>query len=70
MAEPTLSSSHGNQEKSGIVSRVKESATAQLTTQKDRSTDALGSVARAVRSSSQKLRDESRGDREIRRGRC
>jgi hypothetical protein len=59
MAEPKLSSSHGSQEKSGIVSRVKESATAQLTTQKDRGTDALGSVAQAVRSSTQKLRDEN-----------
>lgn len=43
---------------SGIVNRVKESATAQLTNQKDRGTDALGSVAQAVRSSTQRLRDE------------
>ena len=42
----------------GIVNRVKESATAQLTNQKDRGTDALGSVAQAVRSSTQRLRDE------------
>jgi hypothetical protein len=61
MAEPTISSSQGRQEKSDIVSRVKESATAQLTTQKDRGTDALGSVAQAVRSSTQKLREENHG---------
>ena len=42
----------------GIVDRVKESATAQLTNQKDRGTDALGTVAQAVRSSTQRLRDE------------
>ena len=41
-----------------IVDRVKESAAAQLTNQKDRGTDALGSVAQAVRSSTQRLRDE------------
>src|SRR5688500_10691756 len=60
MAEPRpSSSSQGSQEKRDIVSRVKESATAQLTTQKDRGTDALGSVAQAVRSSTQKLREEN-----------
>jgi hypothetical protein len=58
MAEPRVSSSQGRPEKSGIVDRVKESATAQLTTQKDRGTDALGNVAQAVRSSTQKLREE------------
>ena len=42
----------------GIVNRVKASATAQLTTQKDRGIDALGSVTQAVRSTTQKLRDE------------
>ena len=71
MAEPTTSTggaatpqstrssqpSHDPQQK-GIVNRVKESATAQLTDQKDRSIDALGSVAQAVRSSTQRLRDE------------
>jgi len=58
MVEPKVSSSQGTQEKGDIVSRVKESATAQLTTQKDRGTDALGTVAQAVRSSTQKLREE------------
>ena len=49
---------HDDSSSGGIVNRVKESATAQLTTQKDRGTDALGSVAQAVRSSTQRLRDE------------
>jgi len=47
-----------DQQKPGMVDRVKQSATAQLTNQKDRGTDALGSVAQAVRSSTQRLRDE------------
>ncbi len=43
--------------KSGIMDRVRERATAQLSTQKDRATDGLGSVAQAVRQSAQPLRD-------------
>jgi hypothetical protein len=59
MAEAYTSSTEGAQERSGgIVDRLKDSATAQLTTQKDRGTDALGRVAEAVRSSTQKLREE------------
>lgn len=50
--------STGIQQPTGMVDRVKQSATAQLTNQKDRGTDALGSVAQAVRSSTQRLRDE------------
>jgi hypothetical protein len=57
MAETQTSSSTGAEvNRGGIVNRVKESATAQLTTQKDRGTDALGRIADAVRSSTQKLR--------------
>jgi hypothetical protein len=41
---------------SGIMDRVRERATAQLSTQKDRATDGLGSVAQAVRQSTQHLR--------------
>jgi hypothetical protein len=48
----------GNGQRSGIVGRVKESATAQLTNQKDRGLNALDSVAQAVRSTTGKLRDE------------
>jgi len=59
MAETHTSPVGGAQERnSGIVNRVKESAAAQLTTQKNRGTDALGQVANAVRSSTQKLRQE------------
>ncbi len=42
---------------SGLMDRVRERATAQLSTQKDRATDGLGSVAQAVRQSTQHLRD-------------
>ncbi len=59
MAETHTSPVGGAQERSsGIIDRVKESAAAQLTTQKNRGTDALGQVANAVRSSTQKLREE------------
>ena len=40
----------------GLMDRVKESATSQLGAQKDRATDGLGSVAQAVRQSTQQLR--------------
>jgi hypothetical protein len=39
------------------MDRVRERATAQLSTQKDRATDGLGSVAQAVRQSTQHLRE-------------
>jgi hypothetical protein len=42
----------------GIAGKVKERATAQLSTQKDRATDSLGSVASAVRQTGQRLREE------------
>ena len=42
----------------GIVERVRERASAQLTTQKDRATDGLGSVAQAVRQTTSGLRDQ------------
>jgi hypothetical protein len=41
----------------GMMDRVRERATAQLSSQKDRATDGLGSVAQAVRQSTQHLRD-------------
>jgi hypothetical protein len=42
----------------GVLDRVKQNATAQLSQQKDRGIDALGSVAQAVRSTTQRLRDD------------
>jgi hypothetical protein len=41
----------------GVMDRVRESATSQLSSQKDRATDGLGSLARAVRQSTQSFRD-------------
>lgn len=43
---------------SGIVNKVRERATAELSSQKDRAFDGLGSVAQAVRQSTQQLRDQ------------
>jgi hypothetical protein len=43
-------------QKAGIVSNVKNRATAQLASQKDRATDQLGTIAQAVRHSSERLR--------------
>jgi hypothetical protein len=51
----TTNSDAGTQ--GGMMNRVRERATAQLSTQKDRATDGLGSVAQAVRQSTQHLRD-------------
>jgi hypothetical protein len=41
----------------GIMDKVREGATSQLSTQKDRATDGIGSIAQAVRQSTQHLRD-------------
>ena len=46
------------QNRISVIDRVKQSATEQFTTQKDRGIDVLGSVTQAVRSSSQRLREE------------
>ena len=50
--QPTTSSG------GGIVGRVRDQATSQLNTQKNRATDGLGSVAQAVRGTTDRLRDE------------
>ena len=56
---------HSNQDanqddrSTGMVDRVRHTAAAQLTTQKTRATEALGSVAAALRQSSQPLRDKN-----------
>jgi putative cell wall-binding protein len=42
----------------GIADRVRERASAQLTTQKERATDGLGTIAQAVRQSTQQLRNQ------------
>ena len=42
----------------GIMGRVRDSASAQLTQQKDRATEGIGSVAQAVRQSTFQLREQ------------
>lgn len=42
---------------SGLMDRMRDRANAQLSTQKDRATDGIGSVAKAVRRSTQELRE-------------
>ena len=46
------------QQASGFLGRVRERATSQIETQKERALDGLGSVAQAVRGSTQQLRDQ------------
>jgi exonuclease VII large subunit len=41
----------------GLVDKLREGATAQLSTQKDRATEGIGSVVQAVRQSTQHLRE-------------
>jgi hypothetical protein len=55
------SNQHANQggRSTGMVDRVKDTAAAQLSSQKTRATDTLGSVAAAIRQSSQPLRDNN-----------
>jgi hypothetical protein len=42
----------------GLVDKVKDGTVSQLSTQKDRATDGIGSVAQAVRQSTQQLREQ------------
>jgi hypothetical protein len=42
----------------GLLGKMKQSATSQLGAQKDRATDGLGSVAQAVRQSTHQLREQ------------
>jgi hypothetical protein len=64
MASPDTNTSQPNaggdasQRSSGVMNRVRESASAQLSTQKNKATDGIGSVAQAVRQSTQQLRDQ------------
>jgi hypothetical protein len=50
-----LNSSTGG---AGLMERVRQGATTQLGTQKDRATDGIGTVAQAVRKTTQHLRDQ------------
>jgi hypothetical protein len=53
-SEQTSSTGQGG----GMVARVRERASAGLSTQKDRATEGLGSVAQAVRQSTERLREQ------------
>jgi hypothetical protein len=46
-------------EPSGIMNRVREQASTQLNTQKNKATDGLGTVAHAVRETTQRLRSDN-----------
>lgn len=54
----TTTSPYGGEQRAGIVDRVRERATAQLSSQKDKATDGLGTVAQAVRQTTQNLREQ------------
>lgn len=54
--EHSNSPNDGNAQR-GVMNRVKETASAQLSSQKNRATDGLGSIASAVRESSRPLRE-------------
>ena len=51
----TTSERHGG---NGIVGKIRDTATAQLNTQKEKATEGLGTVASAVRESTQNLRNQ------------
>ena len=56
MDQGNVTGSHSNSAR-GVAERVRDTATAQLSTQKTRATEQLGSIAQAVRQTSQPLRD-------------
>jgi len=64
MASPDMNASASStpsgqsQRSTGMIDRVKERAAAQLSNQKDKATDGLGSVAQMVRQGTQQLRDQ------------
>lgn len=55
--EHSNSTNDGNAQR-GVMNRVKETASAQLSSQKNRATDGLGSIASAVRETSRPLREK------------
>jgi hypothetical protein len=54
----TQASGEQAQRSAGLVDKIKERATSQLTTQKERATEGIGSLAQAVRQSTDRLRNE------------
>ena len=55
---PHASGESANGTDTGLVDRVRERAGAQLATQKDMATDGIGTIARAVRRTTQELREQ------------
>ena len=55
----TSGTNSNSTDNSSIIGRVREQAASQLNTQKEKATDGLGSVAHAVRDTTQRLRDEN-----------
>jgi hypothetical protein len=58
-SSPGTTSASTDTHDNGIVGRVREQATTQLNTQKDKATDGLGTVASAVRETTSRLRSEN-----------
>ena len=59
-----MTSQQSNEEKGGargVMDRVRDGASSQISQQKDRASDGLTSLARAVRQSTQSLRDNQQG---------
>jgi hypothetical protein len=54
----TAARSSGETERTGVVDQMKDRAAAQINSQKNRATDGIGTVAQAVRQSTQQLRDQ------------
>jgi len=52
-----MEGNNGQATGAGLLDKVKQGATAQLSTQKDRATEGIGSVVEAVRQSTQHLRE-------------
>jgi hypothetical protein len=57
MEHPNVTQDHSGSR--GIVDRVKQQATSQFSSQKDRATEGLANIANAIRQSSQPLRDNN-----------
>lgn len=53
-----MNSNTGSVSDGGVADRVRAAASSQLSTQKDRATDTLGSLANAIRQSTRTFRDE------------
>jgi hypothetical protein len=53
-----MNEQHSSTSGNGLMDKVRQGATSQLSTQKDRATDGIGTVAQAVRQASQQLRTQ------------